>query len=94
MNTGTINISNDTEIGKAVSHTDLTSPHWLQYLAGMRKMVWVPTHVTKAKPYEILLPSKKNQLMPGLVPKNFFPKTSHRIFVHMHGVLNIDKLKN
>ncbi len=28
-----------------------------------------------------------------LVPKNFFSNTSHRIFGHMHGVLNIDKLK-
>ena len=33
-------------------------------------------------------------LRPCLVPKNFFPKTSHRIFGHMHGVLNIDKFKN
>jgi hypothetical protein len=31
---------------------------------------------------------------PCLVPKNFFPKTSHQIFGHMYGVLNIDKFKN
>ncbi len=27
-----------------------------------------------------------------LVTKKFFPKTSHRIFGHMHGALNIEKL--
>jgi hypothetical protein len=29
-----------------------------------------------------------------LVPKNFHPKTSHRILRHMHGVLNVDETKN
>ena len=33
-------------------------------------------------------------LRPGLVPKIFFPKISHRIFGHMHGALNVDKRKN
>ena len=32
-------------------------------------------------------------LRPGLVPKNFHPKLSHRILRHMHGVLNIDEKK-
>ena len=30
---------------------------------------------------------------PGLVPKNFHPKLSHRILWYMHGVLNIDEKK-
>jgi hypothetical protein len=30
---------------------------------------------------------------PGLVPKIFFLHPSHRIFGHMHGVLNIDEKK-
>jgi hypothetical protein len=29
-----------------------------------------------------------------LVPKNFHPKTSHRILRHMHGALNVDETKN
>ena len=36
---------------------------------------------------------KRHQLWPGLVPKKFHPKLSHRILRHMHGVLNID-IKN
>ena len=35
----------------------------------------------------------KHGLRPGLVPKKFHPKLSHRILRHMHGVLNIDKKK-
>jgi len=32
-------------------------------------------------------------LRPDLVPKNFYPKLSHRILRHMHRVLNIDEKK-
>jgi hypothetical protein len=29
-------------------------------------------------------------ISPGLVLQHFFPKTSHRIFIHIHRTLNID----
>ena len=32
-------------------------------------------------------------MRPGSVSKNFYPKLSHRILWHMHGVLNIDEKK-
>jgi hypothetical protein len=34
-----------------------------------------------------------NPFRSGLVPKIFYPKLSHRILRHMHGVLNIDEKK-
>ena len=51
--------------------------------------------------WELLIDSESKCMLfsygfvrPALVLKVFFLKTSHRIFGHMHRVLNIDKMNN